>query len=329
MSKILLAILCLMLLILLHEFGHFIAAKIFHVKVTDFSVGMGPPIVSKTMGETTYRLSCLPIGGYCAMVGEDGNTEDPRSLQNLVWYKRIVIMLAGITMNFAIGLVLLSILIFPHSQMVVPIVEAVSPEVSQTYNIQPGDRILSIDSFKIFIPNDVLYADVLDRDRQLTFKLLSAEGEPKTITSEHTVSLNGTVSFSTEPGTPQAKIKQIFNGAASMIQAVIQSLKLLFTGKVDINDMSGPIGIIDTAAKAQSSSNFVYIFAFISINLACMNLLPIPALDGGQALLCLAEGVFKKKVPAKAIAVVNMITMLLLMGLILIVSVLDITKLFS
>lgn len=328
MLKVLLAIFCLMILIFVHELGHFIAAKLFHVQVTAFSLGMGPPIVSKQLGETTYKLCWLPFGGYCAMVGEDGNTENPRSLLNLVWYKRIVIMLAGVFMNFVIAFILLCCLIFPYKNIVVPTISAVSDEVAQAYELELGDTLLNVDGFHVFNANDVAYGDLLDKDGVLNLKVEKTNGVIVSKSYPKTVSLINGLQFTGIEGTAGAKLGQTFKSGASMVQAVVQSLRLLFTGNVHVNEMSGPVGIVKATAEAEDSYSFIYMYAFISINLACMNLLPLPALDGGQALVCLIEGVSKKKVPPKILATVNGATLVLLMLLIAVVSISDITKLF-
>lgn len=326
---VLIAILCLMLLIMLHECGHFIVAKIFNAHVTDFSIGMGPTLFHKQIGETDYKLSLFPIGGYVSIVGEDGNTDDPRSLLNLDWWKRLLVMLAGVTMNFIIGIVLICTLVFPYNFVVTPVLDEVPPEISKAYQLEQGDEILSIDSFHIFNINDIIYAEVLNRDSELEFTIQKESGEKEVYIClvDNEVSLSN-LDFVIEEGNFLNKSGMVLNSAASMIQSVIESLKLLFTGNVQLSEMSGPIGIIDTAAKAESTYNFVYIFAFISINLACMNLLPIPALDGGQSLICIFEGITKKRINQKVIGVINGFTFFVLMGLIVIVSISDVLKLF-
>lgn len=328
---ILISIFCLMLLILFHELGHFIAAKLFHIKVTDFSIGMGPALLKKTVGETTYRLSVLPLGGYVAIVGEDGNKEDPRSLLNAAWWKQMIVFLAGITCNLVIGFLLLGVLVFPYKYVVLPTIVDIPEEITEVYQLEPGQQILKIDSFNIYSINDIAYAEMLDRDGKLIFTVYDPEADyTHTYTKEKApdLSIAYSTAFQSKEATFSDKLEMTKDTFLTISQLTMESLKLLFAGKVAVEEMSGPIGIVSTAASAATKYDFVYIMAFISINLGYMNLLPIPALDGGQALICLLQAIFKKEFDRKILGYINAGTMVLLFGLILVVSVFDITKLF-
>lgn len=328
---ILISIVCLMLLILFHELGHFIAAKLFHIKVTDFSIGMGPAILKKTVGETTYRLSALPLGGYVAIVGEDGDKEDPRSLLNAAWWKQMIVFLAGITCNLIVGALLLGALVFPYKYVNLPIIADIPAAVTDAYQIKPGDHILKVDSFNIYTLNDLAYAEMLDRDGKLTFTVYNPDTDythTYTVEKDPELSVAYSAIFQSKEASFSDKLEMTKDSFLTISQLTMESLKLLFAGQVAVEEMSGPIGIVSTAASAATKYDFVYIMAFISINLGYMNLLPIPALDGGQALICLLQAVFKKEFDRKILGYINAGTMVLLFGLILVVSVFDVTKLF-
>lgn len=232
-------------------------------------------------------------------------------------------------MNFVIAFILLSCLILPYKNVVVPTISAVTNEVAQAYEIEPGDTLIQVDGFHIFNANDIAYGDLLDKDGVLNLRIEKPDGSIVAKSCAKTTSLINGLKFTVIEGAPSAKFGMIFKSGASMVQAVVQSLKLLFTGNVQVNEMSGPVGIVKATSETEDAYSFIYMYAFISVNLACMNLLPLPALDGGQALVCLIEGVSKKKVPPKILATVNAATLILLLLLAAIVSISDITKLFK
>lgn len=154
---ILFAILIFGILIMVHELGHFLTAKLFKVKVNEFSIFMGPAIWKRQRGETLYSLRCIPLGGYCAMEGEDENSEDPRAFGNATWWKRIIILAAGATMNFLTGFLVLVILVgFSAGFQVIsqPVVDSVEAGSSLEGYLQPGDRLYRIDGERVYIAND-------------------------------------------------------------------------------------------------------------------------------------------------------------------------------
>ena len=154
--SILFAILLFSLLIFLHELGHFVAAKLSGVRVNEFSMFMGPAIWKKQKGETLYSIRCIPIGGYCAMEGEDGGRDDRRAFDRAAWWKRVIILAAGTVMNFLTGLVLLGIFYGPDQQFILPVVTQIEDgcTIVGEYGIQEGDRILELDGEKIYVYSD-------------------------------------------------------------------------------------------------------------------------------------------------------------------------------
>ena len=154
--SILFAILLFSLLIFVHELGHFMVAKLSNVQVNEFSMFMGPAIWKKQVGETLYSVRCIPIGGFCAMEGEDGDTDSPRSFQKAAWWKRLLILVAGAAMNFIAGLVLLGIFFGGDKQFILPEVSLIEEgcALAGEQGIQVGDRILEVDGEKIFVYSD-------------------------------------------------------------------------------------------------------------------------------------------------------------------------------
>ena len=338
---ILFAILLFSILIFVHELGHFLAAKASGVRVNEFSMFMGPAIFKKQVGDTLYALRCIPIGGYCAMEGENQDTDDPRSFQKAAWWKRLVILVAGSFMNLVTGLLIFLIVFAPAKQFVVPVIESaeVGCSVVREDGLHVGDEILSLDGEKIYVQSDfsmILYLNpgdthdvVVNRGGEiLTFH--NFEMEKHLFPGEETERFG--FSFSVVDATFGNKLDYVWKTAVNVVRNVRLSLQMMFTGQAGLSDMTGPVGIVqmisDTAeaspTKLDAVLNVLYIGGFLAINLAVMNLLPIPALDGGRVvglLLTVAiEKITHKKLDAKYegyIHGIGMILLLILMGVIL------------
>ena len=351
---IIIAILIFGVLIAVHELGHFLAAKAFGVRVNEFSIGMGPAIFQKTKGETDYSLRILPIGGYCAMEGEEDGSSDPRALNNQGLFPRLIIFAAGSFMNFVAGFLIL-IALFSHSEVfltptIVSFADGFTAQSEQ--GLMPGDRILSIDGERIFVYEDVSvflnmgnhksYDFVVQRNGErvvLNDVPLSPQAYPN---GDGTTSVRFGLNFGeTVEATLLTKAKMACLNAADFVRMVWYSLKMLITGQVGFSDMSGPVGIVTTISDVGENStsvfmalaNIGYLTALIAINLAVMNLLPLPALDGGHIFLMFATTLITKitgkKVDPKYTGYLNYAGFLALMLFMLVVTMSDITKLFG
>lgn len=331
-------------LVFIHELGHFLTAKAFGVQVNEFSLFMGPTIFKKQIGETLYSVRGIPIGGFCAMEGEDEESNNPRSFPNAVWWKRMVILAAGAAMNFLTGVVLLACFFAPDKQFIKPVITQIDPRCSfaGVDGIQEGDRILRVDGEKIYVYSDfslILSLNpgdahdlVLERDgKTVTLKALNMEKQDFE-NEDGTVSKRYGFSFSVTDATLWEKIKYTWASAMDTVRMVRLSLRMLFTGQAGVEDVSGPVGIVSQMAQVADQSgsryyaflNLLYFGGFIAINLAVMNLLPIPALDGGRLmgvlLTTVIEAVTRKKLNPKIegyIHGIGMILLLILMGLIM------------
>ena len=337
MSAIILAILLFSFLIFIHEFGHFIAAKLSGVQVNEFAIFMGPILLKKQWGETLYTLRLIPLGGFCAMEGEDGGSDNPRAFDKAAWWKRLIILVAGAAMNFLSGLLLLGIFYAPNEAFVVPVVSTVEPESSLAASIQPGDRLLKLDGERIYDASDFelllslspedSHELVVKRDgEKLTYPGLSME-KREFPDPDGTMRLRYGFSFTAEKATFAETLKQVGRTAVDTVRLVRISLKMLFTGRAGIKDLGGPVMIVDQMAQVanasdttfQAAMSLVYFGAFVAINLAVMNLLPIPALDGGRVACLLitqiVELVTGKKVDPKYEGYLHAGGMILLLGL--------------
>ena len=350
--SILFAILLFSILILVHELGHFVAAKLSGVQVNEFSMFMGPAIWKKQVGETLYAIRCIPIGGYCAMEGEDGGSDNPRSFEKAAWWKRFIILAAGSVMNFLIGVLIMIVVYLPARQAIVPVIDSFEAfsTVDGENGLQVGDRFLEVDGEKIYVqsdfslilslnPGDVhdLVVErrgekvVLDDFRMEKHEVTSEDGSKRML-----YGMNFTIADMSIPD----RIAYGWAQCLDTVRLVRLSLQMLVSGQAGLKDLTGPVGIVEQMSDVAASSptfvdallNMLYFGGFIAINLAVMNLLPIPALDGGRIvgllLTTAVEGVTRKKLDPKYEGYVHAAGMILLLGLMAIIMFKDIIGLF-
>ena len=348
------AILLFSILIFVHELGHFIAAKLSGVQVNEFAIFMGPALVKWKRGDTLYSIRCIPIGGYCAMEGEDEETENPRAFTKAKWWKRLIILLAGSFMNFVTGLLLLSIVLGPMTAYRTSVVTALEPNsaLAEGDGIRAGDELVSIGGERIYVQSDFslllsvkgegIYDVVVIRDgRKVTLKNVN-------FTKREFVDENGTSSWLFGVSFGQVKeagfgdkLAYTWNCAMDYVRAVRLSLGMLLRGDAGVQDMSGPVGIVQqmsaTASQSESFEEALYRMldfgALIAINLSVMNLLPIPALDGGRAVCLLlttaVEGITRKKLNPKYEGYLHGAGMILLLGFMAFITLKDVIGLFK
>ena len=351
--SVLFAILLFSLLIFVHELGHFLVAKLSRVQVNEFSMFMGPAIWKKQVGETLYSIRCIPIGGYCAMEGEDGGSDNPRAFGAVAWWKRLIILVAGAAMNFIVGLLILVIVFAPRQEFNVPEVAYIEEGclIAGEEGIQVGDKILSIDGEKIYVASDftmltTFYASEvhdleIERNGQKIllddFQMLKSEFPDEKGGTELRYGFN----FGTKEATWEMKLEQAWYTAIDYVRSVRLSLGMLISGQASFNDMSGPVGIVQqmsqTAAESETTyaalMNLLGFGAYIAVNLAVMNLLPIPALDGGRVvgllLTTAIETVTRKKINPKYEGYIHGVGMILLLALMAIIMFKDIFVIFK
>lgn len=347
------AILLFSFLIFIHELGHFIAAKLSGVQVNEFAIFMGPALFKKQVGDTLYSIRCIPIGGYCAMEGEEEETDSPHSFQKAAWWKRLIILLAGSFMNFFVGVLIMFIVFAPAKQFVTPVIEKFESysTVNRDGGLQAGDRILEIDGEKIYLQTDfsmilsLNHGDIHDLVVERNGKKVKLDNflmERHSVTGEDGVTqeLYG-LNFAVVNADIPTKAVYAWNSSLNTVRMVRLSLQMLLTGKAGLKDMTGPVGIVKIMSDAADSSekvseaimNMLYFGGFIAINLSVMNLLPIPALDGGRAVALLLSttigGVTKKKINPKYEGYIHSVGMILLLGLTAVILFKDIFLIFK
>ena len=357
--SVIFAIFLFSVLIFVHELGHFTAAKLSGVQVNEFSMFMGPAIWKKQVGETLYTIRCIPIGGYCAMEGEDGGSDNPRSFDKAAWWKRLIILAAGAAMNFLIGVVLMVIVVLmvsvclPGKQTAVPVIASFEDyaTVNGENGLQAGDRIVEVDGEKLYSysdfsmilslnPGDVHDITVRRNGEKVVLKDFLLEKHEVTLENGST-GLRYGINFTLSTPNFWEKLGMAWNQSLDTVRMVRLSLQMLLGGKVGIKDMSGPVGIVSEMSKVAAASdskvtallNMLYFGGFIAINLAVMNLLPIPALDGGR-IVCLlitvvVEAITKKKINPKYEGYLHGAGMILLLALMAIIMFKDVIFLFK
>ena len=346
---IIVAILAFGILIATHELGHFLLAKACGVKVNEFAIGMGPVLLKKQRGETQYSLRALPIGGFCAMEGEDGDSDDARSFGSQKAWKRFLILVAGSIMNFLTGLIIV-ILIFSGSEAFAGnTVHTLEPgfKYGGETGIMVGDTVYSIDGHRVFYADDFSTYMARSTDGKVDMVVIRDGKKVKLndfglskdefVVNGETVEKYG-ITFNAISATAGEKLKYSFHSAYDFVRLVKMGLSDLVTGVVGVKDMSGVVGIVSTINKVGEESatvsaavmNIAYLCAFIAINLSVMNMLPIPALDGGRVFFlivgCIIEKITRRKLNPKYEAYINTVGLVLLMLLMVYVMFNDVVR---
>lgn len=298
---VILAILLFGVLIAVHEFGHFAAAKLCGVKVEEFSIGMGPALWKKQKGETLYALRAVPMGGYCAMMGEDEAIDDPRAFTSQSAWKRAIILAAGAFMNFLLGFLIVVIVYASATGFRAPVISGFMEgcPYEGSGGFEAGDRLLSINGKRIYQLNDI--SDFLSRGDGTYDIVVRRDGHRVKLENFKLVPLEYPDQeskmygfyFGYDEATLFNKLRYSWNTTMQFGRMVWMSLGELVGGNVSVNDMAGPVGIVDLMAETGENAasvgdallDILYLGAFIAVNLAVMNMLPIPALDGGRVFL--------------------------------------------
>ncbi len=344
--SIIIAILIFGFLILIHEFGHYIMARTFKVGIKEFAIGMGPKLISKTSKKTNivYSLRWIPIGGFVSMDGEDEENESENSLNKKPVWQRFLIMVAGSVMNLIFGFILVGILV---GMMANSLGNTTVSRVSESYatienRLEVGDKIISINGERVHTAYDLSYT--MYRDGKKTNTVVVERNGKK-------VTLKGITFYETladEEGKEYTSLvfsverekfgfgtffKHTFNRSVTTVEMIWESVIDLVSGKYGLDQMSGPVGITSEIGKAAKTNDggisLINLTAIIALNLGVMNLLPLPALDGGRIFFLLIEGIRRKPLKPEVEGYIHFAGMVLLLLLMLIISFKDVIKLFG
>ena len=325
------AVIMVCILIFVHELGHFIAAKACGVKVNEFALGMGPAIFQRKKGETTYSLRIIPMGGYCAMEGEDEESTDARAFNNQPALQKSIILVAGAAMNVLTALILMIVVSFCAGIPTMTIGDTVKDSPAQIAGLMPKDEIVRVDNMEIEKWSQFTkYIDEQDKGDKVEISFLR-DGKEMTLAVGVAEQKNGDkyIGINAQPKKYQAAA--LIEGPKStwyMAKDMFKILKELVTGDVSAKDLSGPVGIVYMVDKSVSAGivTFIYFMALISLNLAVVNLLPFPALDGGRLIFVIIRKVTGKAITDNMEAIVHMIGMVCLLALMLYVTWQDILR---
>lgn len=346
--NVLIGLLVFNFIIFFHELGHFLLAKKNGIYVNEFAVGMGPAFFSFKKKETKYSLRMIPMGGYCMMLGEEEDVDDEHSFSRKSVLARLAVVLAGPIFNFILAFILSLVLIglCGYDRPLIAGFSETSP--AKEAGLLEGDVITSYNGSRVYNFREILVYTQINQNGKPVTLTVDRNGErlEYTFTPEKTENgyLMGISGGIRERDGAWNVIKYSFLEMRYQVKTVFVSLSSLITGKLGFNNLSGPVGIVsmmnDTINEAKESANgdtsvavinvvlnMINFTILISANLGVMNLLPIPALDGGRALFLIIEGIFKKRIPIEKEAFMNTLSFMLLLGLMVIVLIQDVLKL--
>ena len=338
------------IILIILEFGHFIVAKMNKIAVMEFSIGMGPAIFSVQKKETKYSLRLLPIGGYCMMMGEDGESEDENAFNNKPLLARILVIAAGPVFNFILAFVFSIVLIHFTGCDPATLTTVVEHSAAEEAGIVVGDTVTAINGKHIYNYREILlYMMSEDASKPVTLSVEHADGTKDSVVVTPKVDKEGNYKLGVAGGYIASDgfgndLKYAGLELRYWMKATVTGLRMIVTGGVKNGDIMGPVGVgnamndVIEEAKDVSTTrkeavinvllNLMNWSILLSVNLGIMNLLPIPALDGGRLLFLFIEGIRRKKIPADKEAIVNAIGFVLLMVLMVVVFFNDIKNAF-
>ncbi len=324
------AIFVFLLVILLHELGHFTVAKLVGIKVNEFSIGMGPKIYQRQKGETKYTLRILPIGGYVNMEGEDEESNDPRGFGKASPLARMAVVAAGAFMNFVLAIIVLSIVSFNIGKPTTVVGDISPNSPAEMAGIMIGDDIIrlndiSIDSWESLSStisesklDEEIKVDILRNEEEITIYIKPIQKDGQNIIG---------IMPSYVSSLPYAIVGG-FKKTGMFIKWMFGFLGMVFKGQVSTNDISGPIGVINEVGKAAKMgiTSLLIMLGLISVNLGFFNLLPIPALDGSRLVFLFIELLRGKPIDPKKENIIHLIGFAFLISLMVVVTYKDLFK---
>lgn len=335
-------------IVFIHELGHFFWAKKSGVYCYEFSLGFGPKLFSfkRKNDETKYCVRLIPLGGYVSMAGEeiddDGEVPKDKKLYNKPWYKKLIIVLAGVINNFILAFVVLFVIALIYgSYSTKPVIGVFSKDSAcQKAGFEIGDKIIKINGKRTRSWDDVTLRLILANSKKSQiFVLEDKDGNEKTIKVRPAKNKDkdGNVSYSYGIGISDKKYHGVLNALkfstskfVSTFNSMIITIKALFTGKVGISSLSGPVGIYKIVGEQSKTGAYglLYLLAYLSINVGFINLLPFPAFDGYRGLTIIIEKITGKQINPKVDAIVNNIGLMILFALMIFITIKDVIKLF-
>lgn len=325
-------------IILIHELGHFLVARLSGITIQEFSIGMGPAIFKRKGKQTLYSIRLLPIGGYVAMAGEDEASDDENAFCNKPIWKRMLVILAGAFMNLILGFgIMFGIYAMEPAYNTTTVAQFLENATTQESGLQVGDKIVKMNKSTILTDQDIIFEIVRDDDGLIDMQVIrdgkkvmlsqvnfdvTGEGAERQFTIDFKVLGQKRTIFSTTEYT--------FKKTISLAKNAWASVGDLITGKIGFNELSGPVGVGQAVEEAKNYGvqNVLMLAAFITISIGMFNLLPFPALDGGRFVFLVIEAIIRRPINRKVEAYVNGVGLLLLFGLMIVITLKDIIHLF-
>lgn len=344
--QILIAILAFCVIIIIHELGHFTAAKLCGIQVNEFALGMGPVILRKKGKETEYVIRLLPIGGSCSMEGESEDSENPRAFNRKPVWQRMIVIIAGPVMNLILGFFAAMIYICAVENVGTTTISMFPDTSICSEQLQIGDQIVSVENTHVWTTYDIQYKMQSNSGRTnangdllLDFKvkrggeIITLKDVPFQVETDAEGNSSVIYGFYVQPLERNflTVLEYSARETASISRMILFTIADLFKGKYGLKDLSGPVGTVTVVSQSVSYglASFMYLFAFITVNVGVFNLLPIPALDGCRFLFLIIEAIRRKPLKPQVEGIIHLVGFGLLMLLMLVVTFGDISKLIS
>lgn len=334
---ILAAILVFGAIIFFHELGHFTAAKLSGVTVTEFAVGMGPLLLKKEYKGTVYSLRLLPVGGFTALEGEDEAVDSEHSLTNKPLLSRVSVFLAGSVFNIVMGYLILVVLTVMSGYVGTTYIAAFREGSISQSTLALGDKILKVNGHRVTTSNDITYEFLRDPDGLID---MTVQRGDETLTlpvrfrmeeiSEGVNAIDIDFQVAAVPATPRDYVTYPINWGSSIVKQVWGALIDLVTGRFAVNQLSGPVGVVSAIGQASKLGleSLMLMAAMIAINIGIFNLLPLPILDGGKIIITVIEAAIGRPINARLIEGIMVGSVILIVGLMVYVTYNDIFRLF-
>ncbi|MBQ3053366.1 MAG: RIP metalloprotease RseP [Clostridia bacterium] len=331
-----LAIFIFLIIIMVHELGHFLAAKFFKVKVPEFSIGFGPVIFQKHTKETDYSLRAFPLGGYVKMEGEDEESDEENALCNKPVWQRLIIVAAGAVINLIMGFVIYIILFMQITSVPVLRVESLEENTPAYRQMMVDDTIIAVNGKRIWYYKDFKFLiNTVSPEKELTLTV-KRQGEKVDVkitpqyNEENNVYLIG-INMAREKLNFFNTLKYAIFETFYIMKVILYSFSMLITGGISIKTMSGPIGTVNVMTQAAKSGLFTFfnLFAMLTVNIGIFNLLPLPALDGGRVFFMFIELIRGKPIDPKKEGIVHFIGLVLLVVLMVFVTFNDLSAIIN
>lgn len=338
MLTVILALLIFGLLVTVHEFGHFITAKKCGVTVHEFAIGMGPALYKRQGKETLFSVRLIPVGGYCKMEGEDDDSDAPGSFNRCKKRQKVLILAAGAVMNLILGYLITVVIMFQSQTIIVPVIDSLVDGYPASSVLQVGDEIVRVNNTRVYTNAELSTA--LTRSNGECTLTVNRGGERINVNITPKADESGRLLFGFKGTEKQlgffSRFFYAYRNTVNYSKIIINSLGDLITGRVGMENLSGPAGIVGAIGDAAESSKQVSsaipllsFVAFITINLGVFNLLPVPALDGGRILFVLISAIIGREIPPEKEGLVHFVGLLLLFGLVIFATRNDILRMFA